>query len=51
VGFFGYTLIVGARGDANALIEPLRRTMQGVSTLVPYASVRTILRSSCAVII
>ena len=41
VGFFGYTMIVRARGDAALLVEPLRRAMQATSSLVPYATVHT----------
>jgi predicted permease len=41
VSFFGYTLLVSARGDAGRLVEPVRRMMQGVSASVPYANVRT----------
>ena len=41
VGFFGYTLVVGTRGNASNLVEPLRRTMQGVGSQVPYARVQT----------
>ncbi|HEY4217329.1 MAG TPA: ABC transporter permease [Gemmatimonadaceae bacterium] len=42
VSFFGYDLIVGARGDADALVEPLRHTMQSVGASVPYPNVRTL---------
>ena len=41
VSFFGYILVARTRGDAAALAEPLRRTMQGVSGQVPYARVQT----------
>jgi predicted permease len=41
VSFFGYTLVVGTRGSPDALVEPLRRTMQAVGSSVPYANVRT----------
>ncbi len=41
VSFFGYTLAVATRGNPDALVEPLRRTMQSVGASVPYANVRT----------
>ena len=41
VSFFGFTLVVGTAGDANALVEPLRRTMQATAPSVPYANVMT----------
>ena len=39
VSFFGYTLVVRTSGDPSALVEPLRRAMQGVGPSVPYANV------------
>jgi hypothetical protein len=41
VSFFGFTLVVGTTGDASALVEPLRRTIQSTTTSVPYANVMT----------
>jgi len=41
VSFFGFTLVVGTTGDAGALVEPLRRTIQGTAASVPYANVMT----------
>ncbi len=41
VSFFGFTLVVGTSGDATALVEPLRRTMQATAPSVPYANVMT----------
>jgi predicted permease len=39
VSFFGYTMVVRTRGDAAQFAESLRRTMQSVSSSVPYATV------------
>lgn len=41
VSFFGYALVVRAAGDAQAYVEPVRRALQGVSAIVPYANVQT----------
>jgi putative ABC transport system permease protein len=41
VSFFGFTLVVGIRGNAEPLIEPLRRTIQSTGPSVPYANVAT----------
>ena len=41
VSFFGYTLVVGTRGDPEALVETVRRTMQSTNQNVPFANVMT----------
>jgi putative ABC transport system permease protein len=41
VSFFGYTLVARTTGDAQSYTETIRRTMQGVSSVVPYANVQT----------
>ena len=39
--FMGFTLVARSEGDAAHQVEPLRRTLQGVSSSVPYAHVQT----------
>lgn len=41
VRFFGYTLVVRTRGDADNYVEPPRRAMQSAGASVPYANVTT----------
>jgi predicted permease len=37
---FGFTLVARTPGDPARLVEPLRRTIQSTSAIVPYANVR-----------
>jgi predicted permease len=39
VSFFGYTLVVGTRGEADLLAEPVRRAIQSTRPSVTYANV------------
>ncbi len=41
VSFFGYSLVARTAGDAQAYTETVRRAIQGVSSVVPYANVQT----------
>ena len=41
VSFFGYTLVMGTRGDAGAMAEQARQAMQSVGASVPYANVQS----------
>ena len=41
VSFFGYTLVMGTRGDADAMAEQARQAMQSVGASVPYANVQS----------
>lgn len=41
VSFFGYALVARTSGEAKNYTEPVRRALQSVSSVVPYASVQT----------
>ncbi len=43
VSHFGYYLVVGTSGDASHSVQAVRRTMQGVSSSVPYPEVKTMM--------
>ena len=40
VSFFGYTLLMRTSRPPTALVEPVRRALQGVTATVPYVHVR-----------